>query len=340
MEVAQIDPYCTTQITNPGEQPTLLDFEDYTNNVINVQIVLNGIKASAMIDSGSTCSIVSPDLHSKLDLTEDIKIQGPKVPLKLADGSTSIADGKSTFRIQVGPNGKVIQHKMLVANIDTPIILGVDFLIKKKCILDIGNSTLQVNKIKEQIEEVKTETHSVFKISLAEDIKIPRRSEIILPTKTPHKPEFKTGIIEGRKTAINGGAITLGKTVINTDQTTIPLRAVNMSNQVQYIRQNTILGTCEEANILPEADQAKIVNSTQSDTIPEHLHELFNDVNTRISQEQAEIIKALFNKFPDIFSTSDTDLDRTTLVEHEIKLEDPNATPFKKQRKCIYSNGK
>ena len=194
----------------------------------------------------------------------------------------------------------------------------------------MGKATLQVNRIVEQAKEVKT-IHSVFKISLAEEIEIPPRSEIILSTKMPHKPDFKTEIIEGRKTAINRRAITIAKAVINTDQSTIPLRAVNMSNQVQYIRQNTILGTCEEATILPEADLSKTINSPQSDTIPEHLQELFDDVNTRISQEQAKIIKTLFNQYPDIFATSDTDLGRTTLVQHEIKLKDPNATPFKQQ---------
>ena len=54
-------------------------------------------------------------------------------------------------------------------------------------------------------------------------------------------------------------------------------------------------------------------------------------MSTRITQEQAKVIKTLFNKYPDIFATSDTDLGRTTLVEHEIKLKDPNAPPFKKQ---------
>ena len=163
-----------------------------------------------MIDTGSTCSIISTGLYNKLDLTDDLRIQGPKIPLKLADGSIAYAEGNASFKIQMGHNDKVIQHTMLVANIHTPIILGTDFLLKKQCILDMGKATLQVNKITEQTKakEVKTR-HSVFKISLAEDIKIPPRSEIILPTKMPHKPDFKTGIIEGRQTTINGGAITI-----------------------------------------------------------------------------------------------------------------------------------
>ena len=71
----------------------------------------------------------------------------------------------------------------------------------------------------------------------------------------------------------------------------------------------------------PDSSQNRVKSSTTSQDLDVQIDE------ENLSPEQLLQAKSMINKWSDVFSTGPTDLGRTNLVKHDIKLTDD--TPFK-----------
>ena len=78
-------------------------------------------------------------------------VSGPKTTIKLANGSTTKTEGEASYDIQIGQEistpGINRTRRMLIIDINSPIILGADFLIEEKCILDMGNGYITIDEM-------------------------------------------------------------------------------------------------------------------------------------------------------------------------------------------------
>ena len=137
--VASVDPPSATYSANGLDY----DLDDH-EGALYIPITINGVKTSALLDSGCTCSVISPELFDRLSQDHTIKISGPS-KLKLADGNFTKSLGKGTFRLTIGTSPTALNHNFVVGIIDTPIILGMDFLKKHNCSMDFEGNILRLN---------------------------------------------------------------------------------------------------------------------------------------------------------------------------------------------------
>ena len=110
----------------------------------------------------------------------------------------------------------------------------------------------------------------------------------------------------------------------------IPVKIFNMTAKVIHIKPKTILCDLTEVKVLrqitPEVEKNSDVHPTcKSDEIG--LEDLGVKVDSEIPKEDREKLNCLLEKWKCVFSKGPTDLGFTTLIEHEINLEDN--TPFK-----------
>lgn len=101
----------------------------------HVPVTIEGVSCSALVDTGSTVTLVRPDIIS--DCTE---LETTTVQLRTVTGELAPMKGKSLLSINVG--GKTVRHPVWVAAVQDPCILGLDFLRCTGCQLDLDRGTL------------------------------------------------------------------------------------------------------------------------------------------------------------------------------------------------------
>ena len=181
-----------------GVCTNIFNLEEDGTGSLYLPITVNGFKIMALMDSGSTCTIIHPDIFEKIHQKDQVNFDGIPTKLRMANGNITTTQGKVNLKIKIGDDH--LEHKFIVAPVDTPVILGFDFFKQKGCILDMDLDTLFIKETATTQKCNKIQNMpSVFRISLAETIKVPHRSEIILPTYIKGTPHFNQGVIECRK---------------------------------------------------------------------------------------------------------------------------------------------
>lgn len=93
-----------------------------------------------MVDSGCSQSIISPKALKKVpesSYTKPIKVIGSGI---LADGSKAPLTGSTMMEFEL--NSKIFRHMFLIGNLNSQVLLGLDFMEENHCMLDFTNATL------------------------------------------------------------------------------------------------------------------------------------------------------------------------------------------------------
>ena len=166
---------------------------------------------------------------------------------------------------------------------------------------------------------------SIFRIQVAENITVPRATEMIIPARiegsTPH---ITKGIIEADVQAFKNGLL-VAKTVIDPCLDFVPLRVLNVSGKEQVLYANTHIATCHPVSYMNEITQER--GSEVNATLPEYLRPAWENAQENLTSEQSEQVKTLLMKHKDVFAKNKTDLGRTDIVKH--KINTGTAAPVK-----------
>ncbi|VDH91344.1 Hypothetical predicted protein [Mytilus galloprovincialis] len=117
-------------------------------NIIQIQktlyinLILNGQKVLAVVDSAAQVSVISTSLLKQL---------GPKVKMKQhiilkGAGKGSEMEARYTDDLDVTVGKLKVKWRFVAAEITDKVILGIDFLEHFKAIIDLGNYTVQINQ--------------------------------------------------------------------------------------------------------------------------------------------------------------------------------------------------
>lgn len=196
-----------------------------------------------MIDTGASVSVLHRQVFD--EISEDVRqsLNRNCGKLKVADGEMITPAGAARMNFVI--DGKPYIHRMLVADIEVPAVLGYDFLRDNNCELRLGEGTLKFNG-----ESVNCKLHSqiqnLFKLSLTENVVIPPSSEMIIPTKiVGDQPLGKTAVVKDICPSLLKKGILVGEGVFDPNKSEIPVRVVNVSDTPQTIYKNTVTTECE-----------------------------------------------------------------------------------------------
>jgi hypothetical protein len=105
----------------------------------------------------------------------------------------------------------------------------------------------------------------------------------------------------------------------NQDQPAVCL--VNASDRYFTIKRNTVVATAENIKDTEQHVRVECVakaNGVNESHIPEKLHNLINNLTTKLSVEEKQTLQSLLLEFSDIFSRDEFDIGTFKEVEHGI----------------------
>jgi len=88
------------------------------------------VPCSALVDTGSTVTLVRPDVVPGLTQYEPTTVQ-----LRTVTGELTRLKGKGMLTVTLG--GRAVCHPVCIAAVQDPCILGLDFLKATGCLPDL-----------------------------------------------------------------------------------------------------------------------------------------------------------------------------------------------------------
>ncbi|KAJ8387533.1 hypothetical protein AAFF_G00152290 [Aldrovandia affinis] len=104
-----------------------------------VPVTIEGVPCSALVDTGSTVTLVRPDV-----VPGGTPVEPTAVQLRTVTGELAPLVGKSRLTVTVG--GRAVRHPVWIAAVQEPCILGLDFLKATGCQLDLKRGTVRLQE--------------------------------------------------------------------------------------------------------------------------------------------------------------------------------------------------
>lgn len=295
------------------------------NNFLHMPVHFKGMKVAALLDSGSSISVMSAKFYNMIP-------QICKGPLQQCDISVQVADAQQVKVIGVGkvkgqtPHGNHSFKVHIFENTSHPFIIGTDYMSSKGLVLDFtsGNHMLR------------TSMKNKVKVKCMQPVKVEPNTEVIIQGKLPKKSLMGVqGIVKAHKSLLDKGLLLARSVTTIPANRTIPIKILNPGNDIIHLAKGMVLADFavldESFCVIPVkmCNNARVEDANKG--IQENVSDFdefctnfdFNTSNSLSEVQSSQLKQCLYNN-KDVFVTkSSPSLGFSTLVEHEIHLK-PN----------------
>ena len=318
---------CNERPISEDECDTRHDYLPAENmTMINTRTMGDGLYAEGLIhdqpcmlllDTGSTISIVSTKIvhQCKGVITESRYKQ-----LRTATGQLTPVLGCATFDITIGRYHG--QCEMLVAEIKDSCIIGLDFMQQHECTLDISGRVLQLDGVQIKLLPHATPLGTMCqRIVTLEPLEIAAGEDTVIPAVLETGGQrCGFGVIESNHRNNMADGLILGRTLVDLEDDTLPVRVANVTDGTLKIAAGTWIANCHSVDYVQP--QARIESRNQHGSLPEHLVDVFKRSTEGLNDEQQQSVHDLLLEFADVFASSPSDMGRTRLTQHRINTGD------------------
>ncbi|GBL73575.1 Retrovirus-related Pol polyprotein from transposon 297 [Araneus ventricosus] len=267
-----------------------------------------GIQCLMLVDTGANVTLLRTDLAQKLQ--EQLIYTAPNISLKTDTGEKTEIRGKLDASIECG--SRKFHHRIYVADITDPCILGLDFLQKFNFTVD-----LEKNEIRTGGEEIPLFSASVqhsksCSVLVKKRTIIPARSECLIQGIPEVPGQFRYAVTDFHSQVPQKGVL-VAATLVDLEKEAIPVRVLNLNNTPKILDKGAVIATCE-----PVVD---IVARPQEFSEAQHLSSILESLEM-LNEKQRREVRKLLKEFQNLFSTCDADVGRRNMTQHRINTGD------------------
>ena len=281
-----------------------------------------------LVDTGCTSTILSTRIFLKMlpdNRPELIPYDGD---LRSANDTRTDVMGRAWVNVQVGK--KLVQHRVIVADVTNDGLLGLDFLQGHG--ITINFATQQILCDGENIAaQVREGTDRACRVFVAEPLLIPARSRTIVEAKTTKPLVSGNWLVEPLNHTPGNQPVIVAKTLARGCGQKLAVELLNpMEHDVSLFR-HTSLGVVSrvmEPDVLctvKEEGSPSSLPTTESPTtkgLEPEVEKILQDVDMDLTEAETQRVRELLGEHRDVFATKDVPFGRTTLVQHEIDTGD------------------
>ena len=269
-----------------------------------------------LVDTGSSVTIISSGKFDQMKEKHG-ELEVANFEIALADGSSIRPLGKLKTDLCFG--GQIIAHEVVVANTSTEAILGLDFMQKHDCQLNLGSSRIFIAGIWTSLI-TEQDKPQACQVTLAQTVCTPAMSELMISNKIEDGyPQNFMELAESPSDFTGRHGVLSGRTLVEKNVGDGPIQDLNPTTLPKLICKGTSVECLQAVNM----NENKVGGDEDRGTviIPEHLQDLIQRSTEHVNQVQKEKITRLLCRYWDLFDEDDGDLGRTDLARHTIKTE-------------------
>ena len=294
-----------------------------------------------LVDSGACVNILSEDIY--YSLASDIRPEfSPTLKnITLADGKPMNVKGKADVILKIDDID--LNTEVIIADISCDGILRLDFLRQHNCTLDFSSNRLKIKGKQLSCERVGSNPLCCRVVARET---VPGRHEMVISGSVKNKNQnISQGMIEGVVSVSEKHGMLIGKCLVNPTSSTVPPTILNPCDDVNVIYAGTMLALLHPVNdneikTFDDFDKengdvfVRRLNQNENNiSLPSHIVDMYNDSCEHLDETQARAVRELLIEFSDIFSTSDTDIGCTNVIQHEICTKD--AKPIRRHARRL-----
>ena len=295
-----------------------------------IPVLINNTSTSALVDTGSSQSICSTRLLSRLG-TSPTLTPVHSAHLVSVDGSPVSILGTVSLPVLLPSVEHPISQTVVVADIHPDLILGVDFLTSHRCTIDFQSSTCLVDQtpisfaaapvtstaLPPHAEAPLPSPSPAPSCSLPSLITVPAESQYVCPavvTCPPTDPGTSLVLFEPAPSLFADHNIIGVATVASVSADTVPIRLINPTDHPITLPANSSLGSLSSCTV----DDQPFAMCTDACPLSAATTTSAQFDTSHLLPEESAQLTALLVEFSDIVSTSPSDVGRTAIIQHDI----------------------
>jgi hypothetical protein len=219
-------------------------------------IFLNSVPARALLDTGSSCCLISGILYRKI-LSKTRKSQANSFPhtglRKLLTADASPMKVSATLQADLKIQGLIIPFLFLVIEkLGYDSILGMNFLQQTNAVIDVGSKTLNLYHGSLIVPLTQSGNHAAVQLTC--NVSIPPLSEAALPaTSVKTMPRGSYVVENGLHPFYH--TLLVGRTLVKLNKPIFHCRVLNPTNKTIRLRKGTAIGELVAATVIETQPQ-------------------------------------------------------------------------------------
>ena len=306
---------------------------------------MDGQPCEITVDTGSNISIVRPDILSE---EQRERVRPVNCSLRTVTGEKAPIHGRSKLHLEIGT--MKLPHELWIADIHDECILGLDFLQRHDCQVNLKGGSLIIGEEEVPLKQSTPITPRCRKVTLTEGVCLPPLTEMVVPVRMERDVLFSSwGLLEPVDVPRFCEGVLVARTLVDLREDRVPLRVMNLTEQEQRLDKGTQLANCVSVASIENASSvvARRVEKCQVPvTLPPHLKDLYDRSVAGLDGDESTRIYQLLVEFSDVFSKGTHDLGSTDLVKHHINTGDaapirqaPRRLPLAKKEEAARAVG-
>ena len=299
----------------------------------NTELIIHGHKCIGLVDSGSSVSLISQGTYERLGKPGKLEAYNKRV---LAANNSSVQImGKVNLFVQFKPKTQEIEQEFLVtAEECIECIIGIDFLVRTKCVLNIADKQMYSNRLQLSVPLTtdKYEVTQTFAVSTKNEI-VPSKHEALinihLRDGNNEETPGKEGFVEGIEGFQDRTGLIVASCMVSPKQGQALIKVLNLTDEQVVVYKDSKLGTYQENNNCQKVNG--ICSSKEKPKHPEpfRMGKHASLEGSQLSKDQQFKVKEMFERHNKVFSRNSNDLGYCDKIQHKIILT-ANAQPFRR----------
>ncbi|GBN76428.1 Transposon Ty3-G Gag-Pol polyprotein [Araneus ventricosus] len=191
-----------------------------------------------LVDTGANVTLVRTDLAQKLK--GNFIYTAPNISLKTATGEKAEIHGKLDAAIECG--SRKFQHKIYVADITDPCILGLDFLQKFNFMVDLEKNEIRTGGEEIPLFSASAEDSKLCSVLAKEKTIIRARSECLIQGVPEASEKFRYAVTDFPSQVSQKGVL-VAATLVDLKKEAIPVRVLNLDHKPKTINKGAVIAT-------------------------------------------------------------------------------------------------
>ena len=200
-----------------------------------------GFAAKLLVDTGATFSLISTTLMKRIPEKARPVLDRASRNVLDAGGNCPQLIGKGTFPAKIKAFSCHLDG--VVAELSTDGVIGLDFLGKNQCTVDIAQRTMAINGVAYSLTKEGSYGYWCYKMVAQDTVTIPTNQEVLIKRRVCAPEDegiaLTHGLVEpGEKLMATGTLV--GRTLVTADRV-VPIRILNFSPECRTIYSGTHL---------------------------------------------------------------------------------------------------
>ncbi|GBN29258.1 Retrovirus-related Pol polyprotein from transposon 412 [Araneus ventricosus] len=258
-----------------------------------------------LVDTGANATLLRTDVAKKLK--EQLIYTAPNISLNTATGEKTEIRGKLDASIECG--SRKFHHRIYVADVTDPCILGLDFLLKFNFKVDLEKNEIRTGGKEIPLFLASVQHSKSCSVLAKKRTIIPARSECLIQG-VPE--QFRYAVMDFPSQVSQKGVL-VAAAFVDLKTEVIPVRVLNLNNNPKVLGKEAVIATFEPV--------VYIVARPQEFSGGQHISSTLDNLEIP-DEEQRTTVRKLLKKFQNFFSTCDADVGRCNMTQHRINTGD------------------